>query len=81
MGRVVHKHIKQPLAELMLFGDLQDGGTALIDLSTDEDGQERLTISAKVPPPAKEAKTKAPTKRKKRTKKVEATTESDSGSE
>ncbi|MGC6508778.1 MAG: ATP-dependent Clp protease ATP-binding subunit ClpA [Myxococcota bacterium] len=81
MGRVVHKHIKQPLAELMLFGDLQDGGTALIDLSTDEDGQEKLTISAKVPPPAKEAKTKAPKKRKKRTKKVEATTESDSGSE
>ena len=28
MSRVIHQHIKQPLADLMLFGDLKDGGVA-----------------------------------------------------
>jgi len=28
MSRVIHTHIKKPLAELMLFGALKDGGTA-----------------------------------------------------
>ncbi len=28
MGRVIHQHIKQPLADLMLFGALKDGGVA-----------------------------------------------------
>ncbi len=32
MGRVVLQHIKRPLADLMLFGDLKDGGTAIVDL-------------------------------------------------
>ena len=32
MGRVVHNCIKKPLADLMLFGSLQDGGEAIIDL-------------------------------------------------
>lgn len=32
MGRVVHNHIKKPLADLMLFGSLQDGGEVVIDL-------------------------------------------------
>ena len=32
MGRVVHNYIKKPLADLMLFGSLQDGGEAIIDL-------------------------------------------------
>ena len=81
MGRVVHKHIKQPLAELMLFGELQDGGVALIDLGTDEDGQEKLIVSAKpTEPSAKEKKPKSP-KKKKRTKKAEVTSDSESGPE
>ncbi len=41
MGRIVLKHIKRPLADLMLFGDLKDGGTAVIDLNEAGDG---LTI-------------------------------------
>jgi len=41
MGRVVHKHIKMPLADLMLFGALKDGGTAHVD--TVEEG-ERTTL-------------------------------------
>jgi len=32
MSRVVHNNIKKPLADLMLFGALQDGGEAIIDL-------------------------------------------------
>ena len=37
MGRVVHKHIKMPLADLMLFGALKDGGTAHVDAVADGD--------------------------------------------
>jgi ATP-dependent Clp protease ATP-binding subunit ClpA len=32
MGRVIHTEVKKPLADLMLFGELRDGGTASIDL-------------------------------------------------
>ena len=41
MGRIIHQHIKRPLADMMLFGDLQGGGTARIDL---KDGT--LTVTA-----------------------------------
>ena len=37
MGRIVLKHIKRPLADHMLFGDLKDGGTAVIDANEDGD--------------------------------------------
>ncbi len=36
MGRMIHQHIKRPLADMMLFGDLQQGGTAIIDVADDE---------------------------------------------
>ena len=42
MGRVVHNHIKKPLADLMLFGALSGGGEAVIDLI---DGE--LTVTPK----------------------------------
>jgi ATP-dependent Clp protease ATP-binding subunit ClpA len=42
MGRVVHNSIKKPLADLMLFGPLQDGGEAIIDMV---DGE--LTVTPK----------------------------------
>ena len=42
MGRVVHNHIKKPLADLMLFGALSGGGEAVIDLI---DGE--LTVKPK----------------------------------
>ena len=37
MARVIQEHIKKPLAERMLFGDLQDGGRLLVQL--DESGE------------------------------------------
>ena len=40
MSRVVHNHIKKPLADLMLFGSLQNGGEAVIDLV---DGELKIT--------------------------------------
>ena len=42
MGRVVHNFIKKPLADLMLFGDLEGGGEAVIDLV-----DEALTVTPK----------------------------------
>lgn len=35
MGRLVQETIKQPLAEMLLFGDLQDGGRVIIDIEND----------------------------------------------
>jgi ATP-dependent Clp protease ATP-binding subunit ClpA len=35
MGRVIHQHIKRPLADLMLFGDLLHGGIAHVDVGGD----------------------------------------------
>jgi ATP-dependent Clp protease ATP-binding subunit ClpA len=46
MGRVVLKHIKRPLADHMLFGDLKDGGTAVISASETED---ELVITCRPP--------------------------------
>jgi ATP-dependent Clp protease ATP-binding subunit ClpA len=55
MGRVIHTSIKQPLADLMLFGVLQDGGIARLVVQT-KDGKEELVIE---PTPA-EPETEAP---------------------
>ena len=38
MGRVVLQHIKRPLADLMLFGDLKDGGKAILEANEAGDG-------------------------------------------
>jgi ATP-dependent Clp protease ATP-binding subunit ClpA len=35
MGRLVEKSIKKPLSELLLFGDVPDGGRILVDLVDD----------------------------------------------
>jgi len=40
MARVIQEHIKRPLAEVLLFGELADGGDVLIDLVGDD-----LTLS------------------------------------
>ncbi|MEL6345200.1 MAG: ATP-dependent Clp protease ATP-binding subunit ClpA [Myxococcota bacterium] len=45
MGRVIHQNIKQPLADIMLFGDLQDGGVAKLTVKKDDD-TETLEIEA-----------------------------------
>jgi ATP-dependent Clp protease ATP-binding subunit ClpA len=39
MSRVFHEHIKKPLADHMLFGELVLGGTAVIDRVRDADGK------------------------------------------
>ena len=38
MARVIQEHIKKPLAERMLFGDLQNGGRLLVVLDESGDG-------------------------------------------
>ena len=38
MARVIQEHIKKPLAERMLFGDLQDGGRLLVQLDGSGEG-------------------------------------------
>ena len=48
MGRVIQEHIKKPLAELVLFGELaKSGGTALVRLNRAEDTLE-VTVEAAV---------------------------------
>ena len=36
MGRVVQEHIKKPLADKLLFGELVMGGEVLIDIKKDD---------------------------------------------
>ena len=36
LGRVVQEHIKKPLADKLLFGELVMGGEVLIDIKKDE---------------------------------------------
>ena len=45
MERVIQEHIKKPLADMVLFGDLSKGGTAQVSVNKDGDG---LTVSAVV---------------------------------
>ena len=45
MNRVIHREVKLPLADFMLFGLLQDGGIARLDLEEHE-GKKKITISA-----------------------------------
>ncbi|MGC6517219.1 MAG: ATP-dependent Clp protease ATP-binding subunit ClpA [Candidatus Puniceispirillaceae bacterium] len=54
LARVVQEHIKKPLAEMMLFGDLSDGGLAKVTL-----GKEGLKVSATPAPPKPKNKPKA----------------------
>ena len=57
LARVVQEHIKKPLAEMMLFGDLADGGVAHVSLKDDA-----LVVTGKKHPPQskKSGKTKKP---------------------
>ena len=45
MERVIQEHIKKPLADMVLFGDLSKGGIAHVSVNKDGDG---LTVSAVV---------------------------------
>jgi len=44
MARVIQEHIKKPLAEELLFGKLEGGGTVQVDAQQEEDGQTRLVF-------------------------------------
>jgi ATP-dependent Clp protease ATP-binding subunit ClpA len=44
MARVIQEHIKKPLAEELLFGKLEGGGTVRVDARQEEDGQTRLVF-------------------------------------
>jgi ATP-dependent Clp protease ATP-binding subunit ClpA len=53
MSRVIHNEIKKPLAEMMLFGELKNGGTATVDVVKTE-GEDSLVIRPTplaLPPP------------------------------
>ena len=45
LGRVIQEHVKKPLAEEVLFGKLQNGGTVRIDLKERDDGKQELTFT------------------------------------
>ena len=76
LARVIQEHIKKPLADQVLFGDLVKGGTVRVDIDRNEKGK---TVGLKLeavaepvkpkrdPVPSK-ARKKAPAKRKAATK-------------
>ncbi len=65
LSRVIQEHIKKPLAEELLFGKLQNGGTVRVILKK-VDGKKKLGFEffkpAPRPKPAGEAKKKRPAK-------------------
>lgn len=63
LGRVIQAHIKQPLADEVLFGKLKGGGTVKVSVGKDKAGQQGLVLEAIPDRPAKPAakKTKAKT--------------------
>ncbi|MCC0021544.1 MAG: ATP-dependent Clp protease ATP-binding subunit ClpA [Nitratireductor sp.] len=46
LGRVIQEHIKKPLAEEVLFGKLQKGGTVKVSLVKDKEGKEKIELEA-----------------------------------
>ena len=46
LGRVIQEHIKRPLADQVLFGDLKKGGTVKVTVTEDEDGKKSLSLEA-----------------------------------
>merc|ERR1712072_807919 len=64
MSRVIHRYIKQPLADMMLFGDLQNGGVAEISTEMEDDKEKLIVIPQKA-----EKKVQLDKKEKKKKKK------------
>lgn len=46
LGRVIQEHIKKPLAEDILFGSLQKGGSVKVFITIGDDGQSMLALEA-----------------------------------
>ncbi|WP_299343525.1 AAA family ATPase, partial [uncultured Maritalea sp.] len=66
LGRVIQEHIKKPLADEVLFGKLQNGGTVKVDVKR---GADELVLKFLPPAPAKPKAITGPEKRKAITKK------------
>ena len=65
LGRVIQEYIKKPLADEVLFGKLQKGGTVKVTLVKDKMGKEKLALeSIEDKPVKKPAKSKAASKAK-----------------
>ncbi|GGB58642.1 ATP-dependent Clp protease ATP-binding subunit ClpA [Roseibium aquae] len=71
LGRVIQEHIKRPLADEVLFGKLQKGGTVKVSVSEDEAGLLLESVEERKTPPAK-PKDKVKAKPKRRRKPVAA---------
>ncbi|MEO1104343.1 MAG: AAA family ATPase, partial [Pseudomonadota bacterium] len=46
LGRVIQEHIKRPLADEVLFGELKKGGTVKVTVMEHEDGTKTLALEA-----------------------------------
>jgi len=69
LGRVIQEHIKRPLADEVLFGKLQKGGTVKVSVSEDEAGLLLESVEERKEPPKKpKAKATAKAKPKRRRK-------------
>lgn len=67
LGRVIQEHIKKPLADEVLFGKLQNGGTVKVDVKR---GADELVLKFLPPTPAKPKAITGPEKRKAITKRA-----------
>ncbi|EFO29299.1 ATP-dependent Clp protease ATP-binding subunit ClpA [Roseibium sp. TrichSKD4] len=75
LGRVIQEHIKRPLADEVLFGKLQKGGTVKVSVSEDEAGLLLESVEERKEPPKKpKAKAAAKAKPKRRRKTATAKT-------
>jgi len=63
LGRVIQEHVKKPLAEQVLFGELVNGGTVTVAV-VGEGAEAKLELVAVPPRPAKPKAIAAPKKRK-----------------
>jgi ATP-dependent Clp protease ATP-binding subunit ClpA len=52
MARLIQQEIKKPLAEKILFGDLQSGGTVRVDLDLLTDRPRLVVVPTPAPVPA-----------------------------
>ena len=52
MARLIQNEIKKPLAEKILFGELQAGGTVRVDLDLELDKPKLVVVPTPAPVPA-----------------------------
>jgi ATP-dependent Clp protease ATP-binding subunit ClpA len=57
LARTIQEHVKKPMAEELLFGELQKGGVVHIDIDKNDDG--KLAFKYEAEKPKKKPKRKA----------------------